>query len=232
MGWRGRGLRAGVPAARRARSALFGLLLRPLGRRPSVPGPLRRYPLSPGIFSASAPCSLVPPASDLLSPESRCPGSPSATAPPAQGPGFLRSTSPPPAPIASPGSPRPRVTPPGLCRPHSEVGSARARIRLLRREDPSLALARAQAAWSDPVLGPMCRSVSPLEAATHRLRAWASVPELAVGAPGCGPCFRSPLGLDNLARSRGRKVHGSRRVGTRHADCCAGSACFLSRGVC
>lgn len=154
LGWRGRGLRAGVPAARQARSALFGPLLRPLGRRPSVPGPLRRDPLSPGIFSAFASCSLVPIASDLLSPESRRPGSPSATAPPAQGPGFLRSRSP---SIPSPGSPRPRVTPPSLCLPHSEVGSARARIRLLRRGDPSPALARSQAAWSDPVLGPVCR---------------------------------------------------------------------------
>ena len=230
MGWRGRGLRAGVPSARRARSALFGPLLRPLGRRPSVPGPLRRDPLSPGIFSASAPCSLVPPASNLLSPESRRPGSPSATAPLAQGPGFLRSRSPPPAPIASPGSPRPRVTPPGL--------SAALRGGLLSGPDPAFAAGRSligacrrSGGLVGPGPGPDV-SVSPLEAAAHRLPAWASVPELAVGAPGCGPCFRSPLGLDNLARSRGRKVHGSRRVGTRHADCRAGSACFLSKGVC
>ena len=67
-------------------------------------------------------------------------------------PGFLRSRSPP-----SPGSARPRITLPGFRRSHSEVGSARAPIRLLRREDPSPAFARAQAAWPDRVLGPVCR---------------------------------------------------------------------------
>lgn len=170
---------------------------------------------------------MVPPASDLLSPESRRPGFPSATAPPALGPRFPS--------VLFPSQPRVRWA------PGHPSGFPLAALRggLRSGPDPAFAAGRPvtgvcprAGGLAGPGPGPGV-SLSPLEAAAHRLRrAWASVPELAVGAPGSGPCFRSPLGLDSLARSPGRKVHGSRRVRTRHADCGAGSACFVSRGVC
>lgn len=53
-----------------------------------------------------------------------------------------------------------------------------------------------------------CVVVAPRGGCSPVRRVWASVPELVAGAPGSGPCFRSPLGLNNLARSRVERCTG------------------------
>ena len=137
--------------------------------------------LQPGIFSASAPCSLVPPASDLLSPESRRPGSPSATAPPAQGPRLPS--------VPFPSQPRVRSAPdhPSGFPPVALRGGLRS------GPDPAFAAGRPltgvcprAGGLAGPGPGPGV-SLLPLEAAAHRS-----------GGSGrlCRSSLRAPLALD------------------------------------